>query len=217
MLLYTCPAFVALLIWARTRQRPPLARLLAVALALLGTALCAGPLGGGAHLGGACLAVLAGLWYAVFLLVLHRLTPGVPGILSGAFIVSGAACAFDLGALVLGGYQPPRSAAEWGVVLGLVLSATILGFVLFVVGLKRVGPEVAAILSTFEPLGTLVLAFVILGERLVPLQWFGAALIIGAAFVLARTEGSELAEASATGSRDRRGAAEVAAMPLAGD
>ncbi len=85
------------------------------------------------------------------------------------------------------------------------------------VGLKRVGPEVAAILSTFEPLGTLVLAFVILGERLAPLQWFGAALIIGAAFVLARTEGSELAEASAAGSRDRRGAAEVAAMPLAGD
>ncbi len=195
VLLYTCPAFVALILWARTRRRPAPPRLLAVVLALLGTALCAGPLGGGMHLGGAALAVLTGLWYASFLLVLHRLAPGVPGILSGALIVAGAAFAFDIAAL-LGGYSLPRTPVAWGVVLGMVLSATVLGFVLFVVGLKRVGPQVASILSTFEPLGTLVLAVVLLGERLTSLQWAGAALIIGAAFVLAATEEGEEAIAS---------------------
>jgi drug/metabolite transporter (DMT)-like permease len=45
-----------------------------------------------------------------------------------------------------------------------VARPTILGFVLFVVGLRRVGPQVAAILSTFEPVGTIVLAMILLGS-----------------------------------------------------
>ena len=80
-----------------------------------------------------------------------------------------------------------ETAAAWGNVLGMVLSATVFGFVLFVAGLKRVGPQVTSVLSTFEPLGTLMLAAVILGEKLATMQWLGAALIIGAAFVLAST------------------------------
>lgn len=201
VLLYTCPAFVALIVWAATRKRPPARRLVAIALALLGTYLCAGILGDTHDLRGAGLAVLGGLWYAFCILSLHHLTPGVPGILSGAFIVSGAALAFDLLAL-LGGYRAPQSAAAWGAVFGMVLSATVLGFVLFVVGLKRVGPQTTAILSTFEPLGTLLLAAILLGERLLALQWVGAALIIGAALVLAATEPEARPLPAATAARD---------------
>jgi drug/metabolite transporter (DMT)-like permease len=69
----------------------------------------------------------------------------------------------------------------------MVASATLCGFFLFVAGMKRTGPQVAAILSTFEPLGTLVLAVVFLGERLRPGQWIGAALILVAAVVLMAT------------------------------
>ena len=71
--------------------------------------------------------------------------------------------------------------------LGIVLSAAVFGFVLFVAGLKRVGPQAASVLSTFEPIGTILLAAIVLGERLRGAQWAGAALIIGAAFVLAST------------------------------
>ena len=201
VLLYTCPAFVALILWAATWKPPAPARLAAIALALFGTYLCAGPLGDANDLRGAGLAVLGGLWYALCILTLHRLTPGVPGILSGALVVTGAALAFDLLAL-FGGYRLPQTPAAWGAILGMVVSATVLGFVLFVVGLKRVGPQTTSILSTFEPLGTLLLAGVLLGERLLPVQWAGAALIIGAAFVLASTGAEQEAPLETIASRD---------------
>ena len=201
VLLYTCPAFVALILWVATMKPPAPARLAAIALALFGTYLCAGPMGDANDLRGAVLAVLGGLWYAFCILTLHRVTPGVPGILSGALIVTGAALAFDLLAL-FGGYHLPQSPAAWGAILGMVLCATVLGFVLFVVGLKRVGPQTTSILSTFEPLGTLLLAAVLLGERLLPAQWAGAALIIGAAFFLASSGPEQEAPLETMASRD---------------
>lgn len=199
VLLYTCPAFLALIVWGMSRRRPPATHLWAIALALIGTWVCAGPIDRGSGLAGVGLAVLAGLWYATFLLALDRLTPGIPGLLSGALIVTGAAIAFDAAALLTGEHTLPATPAGWGVVLGMVFCATILGFVLFVAGMKRVGPQVASILSTFEPLGTLLLAAVILGERLRPAQWIGAALILTAALVLAVHNGTRrLTVASAT-------------------
>jgi len=188
VLLYTCPAFLALMLWGITRRRPRSSRLLAIALALLGTWLCAGPIDAAVDARGALLATLSGFWYAAFLIWMHRLTPGIPGAVSGAYIITGAALAFTAATLIRGGgFLVPRGAAAWGSVLGIVLSATVFGFVLFVAGLKRVGPQAASVLSTFEPIGTILLAAIVLGERLRGAQWAGAALIIGAAFVLAST------------------------------
>jgi drug/metabolite transporter (DMT)-like permease len=192
VLLYTCPAFLALMLWGTSRRRPQSSRLAAIALAMIGVWLCAGRISGAADAAGAALAILSGLWYAAFLIWMHRLTPGIPGAVSGAYIITGAAFSFSAASLLLGtGFLWPRTAAEWGSMAGLVLSSTVFGFVLFVAGLKRVGPQVASVLSTFEPLGTLLLAAILLGERLAPLQWAGAALIIGAAFVLAATGPAE--------------------------
>jgi drug/metabolite transporter (DMT)-like permease len=192
VLLYTCPAFLALILWGMTRRPPQTSRLAAIALAMIGTWLCAGRTSGAADAVGAALAILSGLWYAAFLIWMHRLTPGIPGAVSGAYIITGAAFAFSAASLVHGGgFLWPRSAAEWGSMAGIVLSSTVIGFVLFVAGLKRVGPQVASILSTFEPLSTLLLATLLLDEKLAAAQWAGAALVIGAAFVLASTGPAE--------------------------
>src|SRR5499426_1602385 len=67
VLLYTCPAFLALMLWGITRRRPKGSRLLAIGLALLGTWLCAGSIGGATDTRGVALAILAGFWYAAFL------------------------------------------------------------------------------------------------------------------------------------------------------
>jgi drug/metabolite transporter (DMT)-like permease len=190
VLLYTCPAFLAIIVWARTGRRPGWPVVTAIALALAGTWLAAAP-SGDAHqpVVGLVLAVVAGLWYACFLLALDRVTPGVPAVLSTAFVIRGAAVAFTLSVPLGGGYALPPTGAAWGAVMGLVAGPTVLGFALFVVGLRRVGPQTAAILSTFEPVGTIVLAMIVLGERLRPAQWVGAGLVLGAAFVLAASQG----------------------------
>ena len=49
---------------------------------------------------------------------------------------------------------------------------------LFVAGLRRVGPSAASILSTLEPVTTVVLAFLVFGEALGPVQLAGGALVL---------------------------------------
>jgi drug/metabolite transporter (DMT)-like permease len=185
VLLYTCPANLALILWMRTGRPPSGVRLAAIAMALLGTWLCAGRTGGDVPAAGVALALAAGLWYAFFILGLNTLTTGVPGFVGGALIIGGAALSFDVAALLRGGFRLPSTHAAWLAVLGMVIFATVAGFWLFVAGLQRVGPQTTSILSTFEPVGTLLLAALTLGERMTPIRWAGAALILGAAVVLA--------------------------------
>jgi len=62
---------------------------------------------------------------------------------------------------------------------------------LFFAGLKRVGPTTASILSTVEPVVTVVLAFAVFGELLGTLQLLGGALVLAAVLVLGSYRPSE--------------------------
>ena len=200
VLLYTCPAFLAILLWLTRGRRPARSRLSAIALAMAGTALCVGLPAGGGSAAGIALGVLAGFWYAMFALVMDRLARRCPGTLAATWVITGAALTWGAAGLLFG-WAPPPTARAWGAVLGMVTAATLFGFVLYVMGLKRVGPQAASILSTFEPVGTLALAGFVLGERLAPGQWGGAALIIAAAAILAAISepGDRLPPAPAVG------------------
>jgi drug/metabolite transporter (DMT)-like permease len=70
----------------------------------------------------------------------------------------------------------------WLVLIALV--STVVAVSAFFAGLRRVGPSEAAILSTFEPVVTVVLAFAVLGERMNGAQLVGGALVLGAVIVL---------------------------------
>ena len=63
-----------------------------------------------------------------------------------------------------------------------------LAFVTFFEGLKRIGPTSASTLSTFEPIVAVVLAAIVLGETISPIQVLGGALILAAVVVLARSD-----------------------------
>jgi drug/metabolite transporter (DMT)-like permease len=184
VLLYTCPAWLALILWCTTRRRPPALVLMAIACALAGSWLAAAPSLEGASRAGVILGLLAGVWYAAFLLALARLSASVHPWVATTRVVTGAACAWSVAALVAG-YAPPPDPQALRAVALMVLAPTLGGFTLFVVGLRRTGPQIASILSNFEPFGTLLLAAVFLGERLRPGQWSGTALILLAAVFLA--------------------------------
>jgi drug/metabolite transporter (DMT)-like permease len=187
VLLYTCPAFLALIEWGRTGRRPHPPVLLALGLALAGVWLASAPALSGNTLRGVVLGLLTGLWYASFLVPLDRITRGIEPLVATTWIVSGAALTWIAAALWEGAVLP--AGTTWRVIAGIVIFPTILGFALFVAGMRRTGPQVASILSTFEPVGTLFLAAVFLGERLLPRQWAGAALVVVAAVLLALVPG----------------------------
>ena len=70
----------------------------------------------------------------------------------------------------------------------MALVATVLAAVAFLAGVRRIGPTNAAMLSTLEPVVTVILAAALLGERLAPLALVGGALILLAVLLLTRSE-----------------------------
>jgi drug/metabolite transporter (DMT)-like permease len=192
VLLYTCPAFLALIEWGRTGHRPRPRVLTALGLALFGVWLASAPALTGTTLPGVVLGLLTGLWYASFLVPLDRITEGIEPVVATTWIVSGAALVWTCAAL-WEGIALPSGGATWQAIAGIVIFPTILGFALFVAGMRRTGPQIASILSTFEPVGTLLLAALVLDERLLARQWSGAILVVAAAVLLALEPGRRAA------------------------
>jgi drug/metabolite transporter (DMT)-like permease len=186
LLLYLYPAIVTLLALVFLRERLTSLKLVALLVALAGTALTIGPAAlntEGSPLGIA-LAVAAALIYSVYILVGARVTPGAGAIPSSTVIILSSAAVF--GALVAWhGPTFPASTAGWEAVAAIALISTVLPIVSFFAGLARVGPTAAATLSTFEPVVTVTLAALLLGEPLMLTQMAGGALILLAAIALA--------------------------------
>ena len=83
----------------------------------------------------------------------------------------------------------------WVMFLILGVGSTLVPFSLFYAGLRRLPAAEAGIVATLEPLVAVIAAAVFLGEWLRPLQWLGAALVLGAA-VLATSQQPAAATAS---------------------
>lgn len=86
-------------------------------------------------------------------------------------------------------------ATVWALFLGLGVFSTLVPFVCFYAGLRRLPAAQAAIVATMEPVVAVFSAALFLGEGLRSLQWIGAALVLGAA-LLAGIEEPAAVEAS---------------------
>ena len=108
---------------------------------------------------------------------------------------TGAATTLTLAAAATGDLHLGEvSPAGFGWLAGIAVVSTVGAVGLFFAGLRRVGPTTASILSTAEPLTTVLLAFLVFGESLAPVQLAGGALVLGAVLVLsARARGRDLA------------------------
>ena len=185
MLLYTYPAWVTLLAWRLDGDRPTVRRWLALALALAGTTLIAGSPDGQLHPLGLALALASGVWYSGYIVLGNRVVRGVPPLVGSAWVAVGAMTSFTVVGLLFGQIrldfaQPDGTLA----MLGMVLLATVIPIVTFLAGLQRLGPARTAILSTLEPVCTVVLAVALLGERLTFTQAVGSGLVLLAVTLL---------------------------------
>lgn len=198
LLLYLYPAIVLLLGVALLGERITRARVGALALAVVGTALTIGPESGGQVLG-VVLGVAAALIYSVYILAGSRVTPRAGAIPASTVIITSAAVVYGLAAAAT---RPALPAGTEGVVaiIGIALVATVLAIVAFFAGMARVGPTDASTLSSVEPAVTVLLAAVVLGESLTPLRFAGGALILVAVVLLARS-GREPVPAAASTAR----------------
>jgi drug/metabolite transporter (DMT)-like permease len=119
---------------------------------------------------------------------------------AAAIMTSATAIVFAALVLGAGGSISPVDVPEgtWLPILGIGLIATAVAIQAFYAGVKRVGGARASLISTVEPIYTIVLAIILFGESLTGMQIVGGALVIFAV-ILAETGrgGSDSKSASA--------------------
>ncbi|WP_309570432.1 EamA family transporter [Deinococcus sp.] len=181
VLLYTAPAFVALMGWAVWRERLGLRELAAVAGTLLGIALISFGGGQGVTVSPAALGfgLAAGFTYSLYYVYgkafFHRFEPSA--LLAVALLVGA------LGLLPLVHFSH-KTAPAWGSLLTLSFFSTYLAYLAYSAGLRHLNATRASVIASLEPVVAAGFAAALYGEHLAPLALLGAALVIGAALAL---------------------------------
>jgi len=154
----------------------------ALVLSLCGTVLTIGPQLEG-KLTGVLLGISAAVIYSVYIIAGNHLS-GKADVISSTTVIMGSA-AVVFGAIVSRyGLHLPLTFMGWLAIFAIIIISTIIAMVTFLAGLERIGATNAALLSTFEPVTTIFLAWLILGEPITLLRIAGGILILGAVVLL---------------------------------
>ncbi len=183
LLLYVYPTLVCLLAAIFLHERLTTRTTLLLAMSFAGIALTLGA-GHGSTMGIA-LALGGALFYSVYIVVGARELGGTDALASTTVVCLSAAAVLWIASLVRAP-QLPATAAGWAAVAAIAGISTVIAIIAFFAGLKRVGPAVASIASTLEPVVTVVLAWLVLDETLSVVQLAGGALVLASAVSLAK-------------------------------
>jgi len=189
LLLYLYPMFVFILSVIVLHEKATSIKILAIMIALIGTALTVDPAGG--QFKGILLAIFAALIYSVYIIVGTNVMKHVSAVQSSTVIFASAGAVFGIFTAINGAHFPAGDSG-WFAMSGVVLIATVIPVVMFLGGLERVGPTNAAMLSTLEPVVTVLLAAWLFQERLNVTSLLGGGLILIAVILLTRNELREI-------------------------
>jgi drug/metabolite transporter (DMT)-like permease len=185
LLLNLYPVFVTLLATLILRETFTLLKGAALTIAVIGTGLTVDPSGG--QLLGILLAISAAVIYSIYIIIGTQTLKTVNAIQSSTVVFASAGIASGV-LMVFNGAHLPASHVGWVAIVALVLITTVLPVTAFFIGLERIGPINAAMLSTLEPVVTVILGALWLDETLKPTALAGGALILGAVLLLTRSE-----------------------------
>jgi drug/metabolite transporter (DMT)-like permease len=169
--------------WAVLHEAPGRRILAALPLTLIGVLLISGALENGAYgeqpARGVAFGVLTGLSYAGFLLTLRQGNEDLrrpAGPLFDATWLSAVASLLTAIALGVDDLVPAWPSMAW--LLTLALSSQVLGWLLISVSLPRLPAALTSMILTIQPVGSVVLGIVLLGEDPSVLQLCGASCIL---------------------------------------
>jgi drug/metabolite transporter (DMT)-like permease len=185
LLLYLYPMFVFILSVIVLREKMTWLKVTALIVALIGTALTVDPAGG--QLLGILFSLSAALIYSVYIIVGTNVMKHVSAVQSSVVIFASAGAVYGI-LMAINGVHLPATNTGWMNIVGIVLVATVIPVVTFLAGLERIGPTNAAMLSTLEPVVTVLLAAWIFNERLQAMVMLGGGLILVAVILLTRGE-----------------------------
>ena len=180
------PLYVVLYEWLVQRRSPGALRLAGLVLGLSGSMLFLQPGEGALHPAGLLLALLSGVCYAGYIVVLSRESQRPMPLYRLMFEVSRSGAVLCLVAgLLLGRLTLRLTPQAWVCAVLVALLAAMVACVLFQAGVRIVGKANAAIFSLLEPITSIVFSVLLLGDALSPAKLTGCALILAGLLVTA--------------------------------
>lgn len=208
LIVYVYPALVAVItlqVGRPLQGRRPWA---ALVLALTGVAIAVGSIDRATAppLTGLLLIAASPVIYAIWIVLSARLSgedraavgaeagaeSPVNPLAAGAVMLSATAATYWISALALRQPVLPAQipAGAWFGLIGVGIVSTFIAVLAFYGGAHRIGAARASIVSTVEPIWTIVLASLLFGESLAPIQLAGGALILVGVAVSQTGQGS---------------------------
>ena len=190
VLLYTAPVWVVLFAWLRWHEPLTPFKIIALLLAVLGSALVALGAGTSQTSGGTwaiTLGLLSGVAYAAYSLLSNE------GLRRGYQPITIVMIVMLMTAVWLVPFQDWNAVqralttpATWMPLLGVGWVSSLLAPVCYAAGQQRIGASTAGILATVEPVLAAILAWLIFNERLTVMQMIGGMCVLAAVLVIAQ-------------------------------
>lgn len=174
---YLYPILTGLGAWAMGQEKLTGRLITALVLAFIGLAFALDVIGLSLDLIGIAMATAAALLFATMLVLMNRLIRGQDSRPVSFYMLCSGALVYIVMDLIAGEFHLPEGSTGWTVFLstGVFYSFAIIGMF---VAVSKIGAVKAGLLMNFEPLASLIIGVVFLGQILTPWQFFGVALVL---------------------------------------
>ena len=184
---YTFPVFVYALSATVLDEQLTRYKLAALACAIAGVALMIGADTASIDAIGVLLILLAAFGNATYITGNRAAVANTPPDMLAAIALVVTAGLFVVGGSVTGRLSVPSGPDQWAIIVGIAVIGTAMPLLLYVTGLQRIEASRAAIVSTSEPVVTVLLGIIILDELLTPAVILGGGLVL-VGVLLAQTD-----------------------------
>lgn len=185
VLFYTYPAMVVILSFFLGESIRRMAWI-ALGMALFGVALTVPDFTteGAGDMIGVGFAIANAVVAAVYYLGSKRALAGVQDVFqASAYMMVGTLLTMLL-LVPIRGIQFPNNLETLLSMLAIAIFCTVMPIFATNQGIQKIGASQASLISTAEPVMSMVVAMILLGEIILPIQWLGAAFIIGSVILL---------------------------------
>ena len=183
IIMYTYPLMIAIAGWLSGTESFTVDRLLAILAAFAGLALALHTPDAEIDWRGVAWAVFTAVTFSAVLIVSGRTMRNVDRRILMLYLTSTAAAIVGVVSLTAVSLEWPRTQQGW-TLLGASTGLYVVASTLLYAAIKMIGPFRTAIIDNSAPVWAIVLAALLLGQRMSGMQIFGGALVIGAVLLV---------------------------------
>lgn len=184
ILLYTYPAIVTILSSYIYKEKITGRKLTALMISSVGLIMVVGIAFAGLNALGIFYGIMSAVVYALYIVASNKFVGKIDPVICTTYIISSAAVVFNVFGWISGSVNLNINSTGWMAIAGISLISSVVAILTFLQGLRLVGPSKASIISTMEPVITILAAFILFSEKLGLIQIVGATLVISAVILI---------------------------------